>query len=116
MVVSLNKGIPMYTPTYYSTDYGDPPKSTTNSWETTQNAPECDIELLPEVPARFDVHKFCNVSAIKQGLCLRQLLSGSHVGGPRQLSLPDGPNPKGPRTQIIGFQGPNTINIIIFGP
>ena len=24
--------------------------------------------------------------------------------------------PKGPRTQIIGFQGPNTINIIVFGP
>ena len=22
----------------------------------------------------------------------------------------------GPRTQIIGFQGPNTIDIIIFGP
>ena len=25
-------------------------------------------------------------------------------------------NPKGPRTQIIGFQGPNTINVIVFGP
>ena len=24
--------------------------------------------------------------------------------------------PKGPRTQIIGLQGPNTINIIVFGP
>ena len=27
-------------------------------------------------------------------------------------------NPKGPRTQIIGFQGPNTITItfMVFGP
>ena len=25
-------------------------------------------------------------------------------------------NPKGPRTQIIGFEGPNAINIIVFGP
>ena len=24
--------------------------------------------------------------------------------------------PMGPRTQIIGFLGPNTINIIVFGP
>ena len=24
--------------------------------------------------------------------------------------------PKGPRTQIIGFWGPNTINNIVFGP
>ena len=24
--------------------------------------------------------------------------------------------PKGPRTQIIGFWGPNTMNIIVFGP
>ena len=24
--------------------------------------------------------------------------------------------PKGPRTQIIGFEGPNTINIMVFGP
>ena len=24
--------------------------------------------------------------------------------------------PKGPRTQIIGFQGLNAINIIVFGP
>ena len=25
-------------------------------------------------------------------------------------------SPKGPRTQRIGFWGPNTINIIVFGP
>ena len=25
-------------------------------------------------------------------------------------------NPKGPRTQIIGSQGPNSINVIVFGP
>ena len=24
--------------------------------------------------------------------------------------------PKGPRTQVIGFQGPNAIGIIVFGP
>ena len=24
--------------------------------------------------------------------------------------------PKGPRTQIVVFEGPNTINIIVFGP
>ena len=24
--------------------------------------------------------------------------------------------PKGPRTQIIGSEGPNTMNIIVFGP
>ena len=26
------------------------------------------------------------------------------------------PSPKGPRTQIIGPQGPNTIDSIVFGP
>ena len=26
------------------------------------------------------------------------------------------PNRKGPRTQIMGFYGPNTINIMVFGP
>ena len=25
-------------------------------------------------------------------------------------------DPKGPRTQIIGFQGPNSNNVIVFGP
>ena len=25
-------------------------------------------------------------------------------------------NLKGPRTQIIGFQGPNTISLMVFGP
>ena len=25
-------------------------------------------------------------------------------------------SPKGPRTQIIGFKGPNTINLLAFGP
>ena len=25
-------------------------------------------------------------------------------------------SPKGPRTQIIGFKGPNSIHIIVFGP
>ena len=25
-------------------------------------------------------------------------------------------NPKGPRTQTIGFQGPNTIALVVFGP
>ena len=29
---------------------------------------------------------------------------------------PQYPVPKGPRTQIIGFRAPNTINIIVFGP
>ena len=24
--------------------------------------------------------------------------------------------PKGPRTQIIGFQGPNTMILMVFGP
>ena len=26
------------------------------------------------------------------------------------------PNPKGPRTQVIGLQGLDTIHIMIFGP
>ena len=32
------------------------------------------------------------------------------------ISPRPGPFPKGPRTQIIGFQGPNTIILMVFGP
>ena len=31
-------------------------------------------------------------------------------------SFPPLTTPKGPRTQTIGFYGPNTINSIVFGP
>ena len=32
------------------------------------------------------------------------------------FAFPGFSNPKGPRTQIMGFQGPNTIDSIVFGP
>ena len=39
------------------------------------------------------------------------------AGFPKFCSLVQGlQNPKGPKTQIIGFQGPNTIDGIVFGP
>ena len=37
--------------------------------------------------------------------------TGSFVDGRGDL-----PNPKGPRTQIMGFQGPNAIILMVLGP
>ena len=48
---------------------------------------------------------------MREPATIRDILAGRRHSNARSQSA----LPKGPRAQIVGFQGPNTINIIVLG-